>query len=58
MQVDLNELYLGVTVNEITTTFFKDLTEATTYASDKIDKGNKVNVIYCDKYGCKIAQTN
>ena len=58
MQVDLNELYLGVTVNEITTTFFKDPTEATIYASDKIDKGNKVNVNYCDKYGCKIAQTN
>lgn len=55
MKVDLNELYLGVTVNETTTTFFKNPTDATIYASDKINKGNKVNVIYCDKYGCKIA---
>lgn len=51
--VNLNELYIGVKVKD-TTTFFKDLTKATLFASEKINKGYKVEMLYCDKYGCKI----
>jgi hypothetical protein len=54
MMIDLSELYIGVEVNEIAITFFKDLTEATIYASNKINKGDRVKMVYCDKYGCKI----
>jgi hypothetical protein len=51
--VNLDELYIGVKVKD-TTTYFKDLTEATLFASEKINKGYKVEMLYCDKCGCKI----
>jgi hypothetical protein len=41
-------------VNDTDTTFFKDLTEATMFAVEKINKGYKIKMLYCDKYGCKI----
>lgn len=53
MTVDLNELYIGVRVNDYTT-YFKDLTKATLFATEKINKGYEVKMLYCDQYGCKI----
>ena len=51
--VNLNELLIGVKVKD-TTTFFEDLTKATYFAAEKINKGYKVEMLYCDKYGCRI----
>lgn len=53
--INLEELRIGVYVEEMeTTTFFKDLTEATLHATEKINKGYTIKMLYCDKYGCEI----
>ncbi len=51
--VDLNEVVIGVKWLD-NTTYFKDLTKAAYFAAEKINKGYKVEMLYCDKYGCKI----
>lgn len=54
--IDLNELHIGVYIKKMGYTYyFKDLTEATLFAAEKISKGYKVEMLYCDKYGCKIS---
>lgn len=53
MMIDLNKLYIGVREDDCVT-YFKDLTEATMYVSRLINNGKKVEIIYCDQYGCQI----
>ena len=54
--IDLEELTIGVLVNDTQTTYFKDLTEATKYATEKLNNGCKIEMLYCDKYGCRITK--
>lgn len=53
MKVELNEIIIGVQWLE-NTKYFKDLTEATLFASEKISKGYEIKMLYCNKYGCEI----
>lgn len=55
--INLEELTIGVFDEQLQmTSYFKDLTEATLYATEQINKGHKIEVLYCDKYGCKIGR--
>ena len=54
--INLDELHIGVFVKDTQTKyFFKDLTEATLFAAENLNKGRTIEMQYCDKYGCKIA---
>ena len=55
--IDINELYIGVKVfmgGVWQTNYYKALNEALTYACEKINKGYKTELFYCNKYGCEI----
>ena len=51
--IDINELYIGVKVfmgGVWQTNYYKALNEALTYACEKINKGYKTELFYCNKY--------
>lgn len=55
--INLNELLIGVFIKKTGCThYFKDLTEATIFAADKISKGYKIEMRYCDKYGNRFSE--
>lgn len=52
---DLDKICIGVYVEDTqTTTYFKDPTEAAYFASENINKGWKIKMLYCNEYGCEI----